>query len=199
MTTTSLARQERARLLDLFAQTGPDAPTLCEGWTTHDLAAHLVARERRPLAGPGLLVPALHGLTERYERAERERPYEDLLAALRRGAPWWSPVGSPVDRLYDVQNVHEFFVHLEDVRRPAGLPPRELPRALEDALWARLPLIGRLLAPGRGPLELVTPGARRLVLRRGPDPVLVRGEVGELFLWVHGRPAEVVVDGDLGV
>ncbi|MGD0448569.1 MAG: maleylpyruvate isomerase family mycothiol-dependent enzyme [Candidatus Dormibacteria bacterium] len=44
--------QERRELCDLLIQVGPDAPTLCEGWTTSDLAAHLVLRERFPsLAG----------------------------------------------------------------------------------------------------------------------------------------------------
>ena len=45
---TSVAATERADLCDLFRAVGPDAPTLCEGWTTRDLAAHLVVRERRP-------------------------------------------------------------------------------------------------------------------------------------------------------
>src|SRR5882762_622635 len=36
---------ERRELCDLFLELGPDAPTLCEGWTTLDLAAHLVLRE----------------------------------------------------------------------------------------------------------------------------------------------------------
>ncbi|MCW2608081.1 MAG: hypothetical protein JWO60_2774, partial [Frankiales bacterium] len=44
----SVAAAERAALLDLLAASGPDAPTLCPGWTTHDLAAHLVVRERQP-------------------------------------------------------------------------------------------------------------------------------------------------------
>ena len=35
-------------LCDLFEEVGPDAPTLCGDWTTRDLAAHLVMRERRP-------------------------------------------------------------------------------------------------------------------------------------------------------
>jgi uncharacterized protein (TIGR03083 family) len=43
----TLARAERAALCDLFDEVGPDAPTLCAGWTTRDLAAHLVIRERR--------------------------------------------------------------------------------------------------------------------------------------------------------
>ena len=51
-----LDARERRELCDLFEELGPDAPTLCEGWTTDDLAAHLVVRERNPTAGPGILL-----------------------------------------------------------------------------------------------------------------------------------------------
>ena len=40
----SYASDERAALCILLDKTGPDAPTLCEGWRTSDLAAHLVLR-----------------------------------------------------------------------------------------------------------------------------------------------------------
>ena len=50
-----LAQLERGRLCDLLLEVGPDAPTLCEGWTAADLAAHLVIRERKPLAAPGIV------------------------------------------------------------------------------------------------------------------------------------------------
>jgi len=43
---------ERAQLSDLFDELGPEAPTLLAPWTTRDLAAHLVLRERDYLAGP---------------------------------------------------------------------------------------------------------------------------------------------------
>ena len=57
----SLASRERAALCDLFAEVGPDAPTLCAGWTTRDLAAHLLVRERRPWASAGIVVPRWPG------------------------------------------------------------------------------------------------------------------------------------------
>ena len=191
---TSLARTERAALLDLMTELGPDAPTLCEGWTTHDLAAHLVVRERRPHAVPGLVLPALHGVTERLEPT----PYDELLALLRSGPPAWSPVGLP-GRLYDPANLHEFYVHHEDVRRLAAPGPRAADPALDAALWDRL----RLLAPvftrrasGLG-ITLITPGAQARRVRRGDQEVVLRGTPRELFLWIWGRQAvaEVVVDG----
>ena len=197
-TVTSLARAERAALLDLLAALGPDAPTLCEGWTTHDLAAHLVVRERRPHAVPGLVVPALHGVTAALERRMRRTSYDDLLAALRSGPPAWSPLGLP-DPLYDPANLHEFYVHHEDVRRLVEPGPRRETPGLDDALWQRL----RLLAPvftrraGALGLTLITPDARSMRARRGSDEVVVRGTTRELFLWVWGRRgvAEVQVEG----
>src|SRR5690349_9248627 len=42
MTDFSLDAVERERLCDLMIELGPEAPTLLEPWTTHDLAAHLV-------------------------------------------------------------------------------------------------------------------------------------------------------------
>src|SRR5262249_33102419 len=61
----SYARDERTALCALLGETGPGAPTLCEGWRTGDLAAHLVMRERRPDAAAGLLGGPLAGHTRR--------------------------------------------------------------------------------------------------------------------------------------
>ena len=195
---TSLARAERAALLDLLSALGPDAPTLCGDWRTHDLAAHLVVRERRPHAVPGLVVPALHGVTAALERRMRPTAYDDLLAALRSGPPAWSPLGLP-DPLYDASNLHELYVHHEDVRRLVEPGPRAATPGLDDALWQRL----RVLAPvftrrarGLG-LTLVTPDARSMRARRGGEELVVRGTARELFLWLWGRRAvaEVEVEG----
>src|ERR1700722_1188516 len=132
----SLAQQERQTICDLFVEDGPEAPTLCEGWTTADLAAHLVARERRPDSGPGLVWPPLAGHTDRVRRSLRDKtPWVELIATVRRGAPpplRLRPVDGPM-------NPVEFFIHVEDVRR--GQPswePRLLGDEMAGALWSRL-------------------------------------------------------------
>src|SRR5215218_9353293 len=51
--------RERGELADLLERLGPDAPTCCEGWDTAHLAAHLVNREARPDALPGLVAAVL--------------------------------------------------------------------------------------------------------------------------------------------
>ncbi|MGH3682284.1 MAG: maleylpyruvate isomerase family mycothiol-dependent enzyme, partial [Natronosporangium sp.] len=73
------ARAERLALCDLLTDLGPDQPTLCAGWTTRDLAAHLVARERRPLAAPGLILRPLAGYTERVRQSVARRPFPVLV------------------------------------------------------------------------------------------------------------------------
>ena len=56
---TTFAAAERARLADLLLEKGPHAPTLCGGWSTRDLAAHLWLRESRPDAFAALFIPPL--------------------------------------------------------------------------------------------------------------------------------------------
>src|SRR5215218_8372952 len=41
----TFARSERAELCDLLDEVGSRAPTLCDGWESHDLAAHLWVRK----------------------------------------------------------------------------------------------------------------------------------------------------------
>ena len=58
MPATHVAHLERERFCDALELAGPVAPTLCEGWLTRDLAAHVVLRERRPDLAAGILVPS---------------------------------------------------------------------------------------------------------------------------------------------
>jgi uncharacterized protein (TIGR03085 family) len=181
------ARAERHALCDLLAETGPDAPTLCQGWTTGDLAAHLVVRERRPDAAPGIVVPVLAGYTERVQRKLRSAtPFPRLVELLRQGPPAWSPLAWP--GVEGAANTVEFFVHHEDVRRAqAGWAPRELPTALEEDLWRRLKM-GRFTLR-RLPVEitLAEPDGRTQRLTKGVRHARVHGLPSELTLWTVGR------------
>jgi uncharacterized protein (TIGR03085 family) len=185
-----VASRERAALCDLLERLGPDAPTLCEGWTTRHLAAHLVTRDRRPLAVPGMALAPLHPLTERFERRVLEgSDYAELVAQLRAGPPRLSPVGLPGGR--ELLNVHEYFVHHEDVRRPNGLPRRRLRGELDAALWRRLVLFGPYLARrlvGTG-LRIATPDGRTARLLPGRDGIRLEGATGELFMFLYNRRA----------
>jgi uncharacterized protein (TIGR03085 family) len=132
------SRDERLALAALLAEKGPDAPTLCAGWKTGDLAAHLVLRESRPDAAAGVMGGPLAGYTARAQRRLASRmSYAELVHAFRGGPPRFSPFALP--RMDEAANTVEYFVHHEDVLRAAeGWMPRELDPALSDVLWARL-------------------------------------------------------------
>src|SRR5919107_1424958 len=98
---TRYAQRERQQLADLFVEAGPDAPTLCEGWTTRDLAAHLVVRERRPDGVATRLIPSLAGHADRVGRAVAARPYADGIEKVRT-PPRWSLLSNPLtDELFN--------------------------------------------------------------------------------------------------
>ena len=81
----SLAQQERQTLCDLMIDAVPDAPTLCEGWRTADLAAHLVVRERRPDSGPDSCGPRSPATRSESGNAVRDRTPWAKLVDIRAG------------------------------------------------------------------------------------------------------------------
>ncbi len=194
-----IAAGERQALCDLFERVGPEAPTLCEGWTTADLAGHLVVREGRPDAGIGIVVPALRGYSARIEKAAAARPWPLLVETLRKGPPLGRSLVS-LPGLTDVANVHEFFVHHEDVRRARpGWSLRALRPELESTLRSRLPLLSRLLLRrlSGATLELAAPDGRTVNVGKSGPRARLRGPVSELTLWAFGRDAvHVEFDGD---
>ncbi|MFF5978404.1 TIGR03085 family metal-binding protein [Streptomyces olindensis] len=192
------AKRERLLLADLLETAGPDAPTLCEGWTTRDLAAHVVVRERRPDAAGGILIKQLAPRLDRVMAEYTDKPYEELIQLIRTGPPRFSPFSlKPVD---EMSNTIEFYVHTEDVRRAQpDWSPRELDPVFQDALWSRLERTARLM--GRGvPTGLVLrrPDGQTAVAQRGTPVVTVTGEPSELVLFSYGRQsaAKVDLDGD---
>lgn len=192
------AKRERLLLADLLEASGPDAPTLCEGWTTRDLAAHLVVRERRPDAAGGILIKQLASRLERVMDEMRAKPYEELIQLVRTGPPRFSPFS--LKQVDEASNTVEFYVHTEDVRRARPeWTPRELDPVFQDALWSRLERMARLM--GRGAptgLVLRRPDGQTAVARRGTPVVTVTGEPSELLLFAYGRQdaAKVDLDGD---
>ena len=81
--------QERLELCVLFDELGPSAPTLLERWTTHDLAAHIVLRERDLVAAPCLVLPGPFArFAERRQVSLRNRrDFAWLVARIRSGPP----------------------------------------------------------------------------------------------------------------
>jgi uncharacterized protein (TIGR03085 family) len=201
------ARDERIALCALLDETGPGEPTLCDGWTTTDLAAHLVLRERRPDAAIGIIWRPLAGHTSRVQRALAERtPFPRLVQTIRTGPPALSPfrLAGADERV----NLVEFFVHHEDVRRARpGWEPRELRSGLSDELWRRLAGTRFILrkvpvgiefarADNPDPGGTAAPVVRISATTRTPV-VTVTGTPAELTMWALGRTgaARVRLDG----
>jgi uncharacterized protein (TIGR03085 family) len=187
---SAYAQWERRALCDLMLEVGPDAPTLCEGWSVRDLAGHLVLRERRPDAAVGILVKPLRSYTDRVQHRLSDRSWPTVVEDVRSGPP-------ALLRAVDEQvNVVEMFVHHEDVRRaqPDALP-RTLDPGEERTLWARLVPMARLVRR-RLPVgvTLEAPGFGRVKARRGEPHVTVTGPPGELVLFATGRRRAARVD-----
>jgi uncharacterized protein (TIGR03085 family) len=191
--------QERRNLCDALAELGPSAATLLEGWTAHDLAAHIVSRERDLLAGPCLVLPGQFqrfAERRRIELAER-RDFSWLVARIRSGPP---PGFFRIGMVRSTANLNEFFVHHEDVRRANGMDPRTLTPELEAALWRNVRrgsrYLGRRLRDAG--LEIEWVGTRERLRVRPGDPIArLTGRPGELLLYVFGRQraAQVEVSG----
>ncbi|NNG19012.1 TIGR03085 family protein [Naumannella sp. ID2617S] len=195
----NFAKSERAELCDLLDQVGPDAPTLCGDWTTHDLAAHLWIRETDPLGAPGIVAKPLAGLTERRMAESKARwPYAELVDRIRRGPARLSVFAFPgVD---EEANTVEYFVHHEDVRRAGEtLPaPRSLSAEVEDWMWRRMKLMGRALfrrvsvgvVLERAAVEGAPAGdagAETIRVMPGSEIVTLVGQPSELMLYAYGR------------
>ena len=195
---STFAQRERLLLADLLEAEGPDAPTLCEGWQTRELAAHVGVRERRPDAAAGLLIKQLAPRLDKAMEEFAAKPYEELIQLLRTGPPRFSPF--QLKQIDEASNTIEFYVHTEDVRRAQpDWSPRDLDPVFQDALWSRFErsarLVGRSAPTG---LVLRRPNGQTAVAHKGTPVVTVTGEPSELLLFAYGRQsaAKVELDGD---
>ena len=188
------ASRERAQLVTTMRDAGPDAPTLCGEWTVRDLAAHLVIRERRLDAAPGIMIPALAGYTARRQQHLTDTTqWPELLDMVASGPPLYSPF-KLLDRLV---NTTEMFIHHEDVRRAGlGWQPRSLDGDLESALRRQVRL-GARLSLSRAPATVTlqdSDGSTLASAGKGPQ-CTVTGSAPELLLFLSGRDAVLIEFG----
>jgi len=199
MANSTPARRERELLCDLFLEVGPDMPTLCGEWTTRDLAAHLVMRERRPDGAAGIGIKRLAAYGQKVQDSIAATEWTELVEKVRSGPPAWSPVRiAAIDAL---ANTVEFYVHHEDVRRAGDVwTARELDDDLNAALvkvvskmskpLTRSSKVGVVLEPTDGGSVPSTP----IIANKALPSVTVRGPLGELVLFVYGRQNKVEVE-----
>ncbi len=188
------AADERAALVAAMAAAGPDAPTLCAGWTVRDLAAHLVVRERRPDAAAGIVISPLSGWGERVRRDYARKDFDHLLDLERSGPPRASVFALPGAE--ESLNLSEHFVHCEDVLRaqPGWTTPRALPEQMQAALWAMISARARLfLRRAEVGVTLRIPDGSAVQARAGTPRVTVTGLPSELVLYLFGRTGHAVV------
>ncbi|WP_206330711.1 maleylpyruvate isomerase family mycothiol-dependent enzyme, partial [Modestobacter sp. KNN46-3] len=179
-------RRVLADLLDTLHDHEWTTPSLCQGWTVHDVLAHLTLSTRQSTAGMVLRILRARGDFDRAEaRAARERaaahPPTVLTAQLRETAALDRRVGvsSRWDPLVDV------LVHSQDIARPLGrrlpTPPDLAVPALEH-VWSNV-FYGRPARRMSG-LRLVATDTAWV----GGDGPEVCGTAGDLLLLATGRP-----------
>ncbi|MDK7750863.1 TIGR03085 family metal-binding protein [Brevibacterium sp. UMB10442] len=191
---TNFARAERLSVAALLRDIGPDAPTLCEGWNTLDLAVHLVIRDRYPAALPANAsgkagkVEFFAKRTAAREAELKDLPWDKLVGMVAAGPGVLSPMGwAPVDVL---TNTGEFYVHHEDIRRARqGWEPRNILPELEGQLWnVCKPLAHSPSVRKDAPLIVRAPGHGELHVGNTDDGATVlEGKPSELVLFLFGR------------
>lgn len=182
-----LVHAERRALIDALEGLDDDQwemPSLCEGWSVHDVAAHLVDVALTTRIGFAVAMARARFDFDRQNanglaRARGNTPQETL-ARLRLVAPRTSTPPGPLDT-----RIVEEVVHGEDIRRVVGLH-RDYPA---EAVTRSLLQQSRMPASFGGAKELiarVTLQASDVDLSIGEGPELT-GPVLALLLAVTGR------------
>jgi uncharacterized protein (TIGR03083 family) len=182
----ALARAEREDLLDLLGTLTPEqwrAPSLCAGWSVHDVVAHVLSYEE---LGPRQLAARFARGSFRFGRVNAvglreyaDRSPAELTDLLRRHL---TPTGLTAG-LGGAIALTDGLIHHQDIRRPLGLPravPAERVRpALRTALFAPT-LLGVVRVRD---VRLVATDLD-WTFGRGPE---VRGTAEALLMTVAGR------------
>ncbi|TDC51547.1 maleylpyruvate isomerase family mycothiol-dependent enzyme [Actinomadura sp. KC345] len=184
-----MVHTERAALIDDLVHLDDEQwgkPSLCEGWTVHDVAAHLVDTARATRLGfvAGLVRARFDFDRQNARGMERRRGASprETLERLRLGASRRSTPPAPLD-----SRLVEEVVHGEDIRRPVGLT-RTYP---QEAVLRSLRLQARTPAAFGGAKELMvrarlTATDADLSIGDGPE---VSGPALSLLLAICGRRA----------
>ena len=131
-----IVHSERAALVDDLASLDDDLwdrPSLCPGWSVHDVAAHLVKNAKTTRLGIVRdMVRARFDFDRQNDQGiERERGATpgETLARLRDVVPRRSTPPAPLD-----SRLVEEVVHGEDIRKPLGIKHEYAPEAVVRSL-----------------------------------------------------------------
>ncbi|GAA2950081.1 TIGR03085 family metal-binding protein [Glutamicibacter bergerei] len=197
-----LVQASRLALAETLLAAGPTADTLCAGWQTRHLAAHLVLRENSLLSAGVVLKPVASKLEARLQELADESQTPERYAALvrrfRSGPKSYSPFA--FEKLDKALNLNEFFIHTEDVRRARSQwAPRVLDKEYTELLWQSLLKTSRYFFR-KAPVGIILcrPDGQRHVAKKAPNAVSVNGPVTELTMYASGRTSEALVTFEAG-
>lgn len=184
-----------AEHLRTFTSAEWSTPSLCEGWTVKDVAAHVISSPQLTWPATLAVLPSIvrhgyHGAILRDGQRRGHAPVEQLLADYER----WAPVRRGPAAVTRVEALLDVLVHTQDILRPVG---RQHPVPIDAAVVAAdrclllAPMLGsrrtlrrvRLVAAdadwahGRGPA--VTGPMEELLMvcaGRSPDLARIRGD-----------------------
>ena len=157
------------------------------------MAAHVYVRERRPDAALGVLpLGPISRYTDRVmESVLRVHGYDEVLRRFRTVAPIVR-----YTHLDELINTVEFYVHTEDVRRPNGLPLRDMPDDFERTVWSRLSKQARMSFRRAKVRVRLEPTVGEPVEVGKGELVTVRGRPSELLLLAFNRKDDAKVEYD---
>jgi len=186
MSLMPLAQDERAEFADLLATLTPEqwaTPSLCTGWTVHDVVAHVLSYDGLSTGGLARRLAEGRFRPDRVNAVTlaecRQRSSDELVELMRKYA---RPRGLTA-AFGGMIALTDGMIHQQDIRRPLGMP-RKIPAerivpALRTALYA--PVI-RGFWRVRG-LRLVATDLE-WGSGRGPE---VRGAAEALLMVIGGR------------
>jgi uncharacterized protein (TIGR03085 family) len=197
------ALAEHRALADTLTTVGPGAPTLIEGWTTSELAAHLASLD---VLGGIVLFLGRQAITRVYPRPTKGSRQMAARALARTQAKGYersvervrSPRTLPMRAGGGPVALFEVYVHHQDVLRAhPELPDRPAP----DELATALPWLLAFHSKRLDGIELVVETDEGEQRAGSGQVVAVRGDVGEVVLWLAGRSdhASVEVDAEPSV
>ena len=184
-----ISKSERQGLVETLKALGPDAPTLCEGWMTKHLLAHLIMRETEPVNASGILLKGRQKQTQN-RLEELSTHFESNLSKLKSGPPLWNPM-----RYLDKWvNALEMLIHHEDVlRAQPNWQRRKFTDSETKELDFLLKIAPRFLVRGAKVVPTLVVGDLPTTGR-----IILRGDQVDLLLFLAGRQSAstVSIEGD---